>query len=135
MFNNDDIIHAYTRADALADGTLVDVTGTAAEAGFTCPVALTQDAWADAVAWSDGTDAAKGGFTGQSESGRLWDVLWMTRYAIQRQRATGDRLEVLLYRVPATGRELEPRLTRLHALTGPGDHGEQVITICLPHED
>ena len=55
----------------------------------------------------------------------------MTRDAIQRHRPNGHRLEVVLYRVPAT----QPRLARLHVLTGPGDHGEHVLTICLPHED
>jgi hypothetical protein len=135
MFDDHVIIDAYSRADAIGDGILIDVTDTAKEAGFTCAVALTQEAWADCVAWSDATDTAKGGFTGQSESGRLWDVLWMTRFAIQRHRAATDRLEVRLYRVPPTGLDIEARPTRLHALTGPGDDGEQVITICLPHED
>ena len=36
-----DPIHTYTRAEALADGVLVNVTGTAREAGFIVPVALT----------------------------------------------------------------------------------------------
>jgi hypothetical protein len=66
---------------------------------------------------------------------RLSDLLFMTRDAIQRHHTDGYRLEVQLYRVPATGRDIHPRLARLHVLTGPGDHGEQVLTICLPHED
>jgi type I site-specific restriction endonuclease len=37
-------IHSYTRADAFADGYLVDVTDTAREAGFRFPVALTRAA-------------------------------------------------------------------------------------------
>jgi hypothetical protein len=59
----------------------------------------------------------------------------MTRDAIQRHNTSGYRLEVRLYRVPATGPAIHPRLTRLHVLTGPGDDGEHVVTICLPHED
>jgi len=41
MFENADLIHRYTRADALRDGVLIDVTATAKEAGFKYPVALT----------------------------------------------------------------------------------------------
>ena len=41
MFSNDDLIHSYTRAEALADGELIDVSATAREAGIRWPVALT----------------------------------------------------------------------------------------------
>ena len=40
MFEEADLIHSYTRADALRDGFLIDVTATAAEAGICWPVAL-----------------------------------------------------------------------------------------------
>lgn len=43
----------YTRAQAIADGMLVDVSATASEAGFRVPVALTRAAWADCVRWDD----------------------------------------------------------------------------------
>jgi hypothetical protein len=39
-----DLISAYSRSEALADGLLVDVTETAREAGFLYPVALTRAA-------------------------------------------------------------------------------------------
>jgi len=42
----------------------------------------------------------------------------MTRDAIQRHPTDGHRL--VLYRVPATGLDTQPRLARLHVLTGPG---------------
>ena len=45
-------IYRYTRAQAIEDGVLVDVTETAREAGFRCPVAITHAAWEDSVAWS-----------------------------------------------------------------------------------
>ena len=53
MFTAADIISSYTRADALADGQLIDVTQTAKEAGFRLPVALTRPAGADCVAWGE----------------------------------------------------------------------------------
>jgi Family of unknown function (DUF6573) len=46
MFDERDLIHRYTRADALRDGVLIDVTQAAQEAGFRWPVAMTVAAWA-----------------------------------------------------------------------------------------
>jgi hypothetical protein len=40
MFENADLIHTYTRADALRDGVLIDVSATTREAGIRWPVAL-----------------------------------------------------------------------------------------------
>jgi len=37
-----EVIHAYTRADAIADGAIVDVSAAAREAGIRHPVALTR---------------------------------------------------------------------------------------------
>src|SRR5262245_46930249 len=63
-----DVIFAYTRAQAIADGVLVDVTDTANGAGFKIPVALTSRVWAEYVAVPDGVEC-------QDETGRLWDIL------------------------------------------------------------
>ncbi len=48
------LIHAYTRAQAIADGMLIDASKLAKEAGFKYPVALTSAAWADCVAVPEG---------------------------------------------------------------------------------
>jgi hypothetical protein len=45
MFDNDDLIHSYSRARALADGALVDVSAVAREASIRFPVALTRAVW------------------------------------------------------------------------------------------
>ena len=42
MFENAYLIHRYTRADALRDGVLFDVSATAREAGYRNPCTLTQ---------------------------------------------------------------------------------------------
>ena len=42
MFENVDLVHRYTRADALRDGVLIDVSAVAREAGIRYPVALTR---------------------------------------------------------------------------------------------
>jgi len=45
-----DVVFRYTRAQAIEDGVLVDVTPTARECGFRLPVAVTQGVWCDCVA-------------------------------------------------------------------------------------
>ena len=47
-----EVVYAYTRAEAIADGVLVDVTELARAAGFRHPVAMTSAAWSDCVAWT-----------------------------------------------------------------------------------
>ena len=49
LFGN--VIYAYTRAQAIADGELVDVSEMAQEAGFTIPVAVTRPVWAQYIEW------------------------------------------------------------------------------------
>jgi hypothetical protein len=131
------VIHSYTRAQAIEDGVLVDVTETAKEAGLiTIPVALTRAVWEDCVAWNDDDNKRQ---TYQDESGRLWDVLYMLNFAIKCNRAAGKELLYQLRRVPRGGRGHMARLVTLKAHIGahigPGDNGELVITIMLPHED
>ena len=50
-----EVIYAYTRAQAIADGVLIDVSELSRDAGFRHPVAMTSGAWADCVAWSSDT--------------------------------------------------------------------------------
>jgi hypothetical protein len=135
------VIYRYTRAKALADGVLVDVSNAALEAGFKVPVALTRAAWDDCVEWTDEDTRRQ---TPQNESGRLWDVLWMAHCGIaslRRQPETGrsqERFPELFYRlfrVPRGGRAIRPREVTLKIVSGPGDNGEHVLTIMLPHED
>ena len=76
MFEEADLIHRYSRADALRDGVLIDVSATAREAGIRYPVALTCAAWARCV-------AVPAGVIGQDEAGRLWDVLMVLRALIR----------------------------------------------------
>jgi hypothetical protein len=74
MSETPDPIHRYTRAQAIADGVLVDVTETARQAGIRYPVALTRAAWDRCVRVPEGVD-------NQTEAGRLWDVLFLLSVA------------------------------------------------------
>lgn len=124
-------IHTYTRAQALEDGVLVDVTETAREAGFRIPVAMTAAAWADTVEWTEADSKRQ---TGQDQSGRLRDVVWMA-YLAARRGGTESRKAFQLLRVPRGGRGVRPRLTTLHIHIGPDDAGNPVITLLTPNED
>ncbi len=127
-----EVIYAYTRAQAIADGVLIDVSAIAREAGFRWPVALTNAAWQDCVAWSEIDNAAQ---TYQDEAGRLWDVVFMACHAVRTQRTGGHELRFELARVPRDGSATDATVTTLKLLVGPGDHGEPVVTILLPDED
>ncbi|MQY15125.1 hypothetical protein SRB5_53030 [Streptomyces sp. RB5] len=128
------VIDTYTRADALRDGVLIEADpALCREAGLLAPVALTAAAWADCVAWDDADNERKG--TVQDETGRLWDVLYLTRFAVRRAGVHADRVPVELYRVPREGRARSARRTYLAAVAGLGDTGELVITVMLPDED
>lgn len=125
MFEDADLIHRYTRAEALEDGTLVDVTETAKGAGFRIPVALTRTAWSDCVAWTEEDNER---VVYQDESGRLWDLLWMAINAARRN-TEASRLEFKVLRVPMDSRTGQPVSVTLVLDIGPGDQGEAVITI------
>ena len=123
-------IHIYTRAQAIADGLLVDVSLTAREAGFSVPVAVTKGVWVDCIAWDTASNKRQ---TYQDEAGRLWDVLAMAGHAAR--NGDGERVSYQLYRIPRGGRRTRPVLTTLHMTIGPGNEGEPVVTILLPGED
>jgi hypothetical protein len=125
-------ISTYTRAQAIEDGQLIDISETAQEAGFTLPVAMTATVWADCVAWTD-DDNEKQAY--QDESGRLWDVLFMSSQGIRTSKNSSDQLLYQLYRVPRDGHSTEAVLATLKLIIGPGDTPEPVITILLPNED
>lgn len=127
-----EVIHRYTRQQALEDGVLKDAGPTATEAGFRWPVALTAAAWADCVEWSeqDSEDQIH-----QDLSGRLWDVVWMAATAIRLQGGSGEQMHFELYRIPRDGTSMEAQRTKLKLVVGPGDEGEPVVTVMLPLED
>ena len=73
-FDDAPVIHRCTRAEAIRDGMLTDVTETAREAGFKIPVAVTAAVQDQCVRWTD-DDARRKPRVHQDEDSRLWDVL------------------------------------------------------------
>ena len=117
------VIYAYTRAQAVADGVQVDVTKTAQEAGIKFPMFLTRAVF-------DAYVAVPEGVTGQDEAGRLWDVVWMTRFAILRAHGHSDRCPVALY---VRNDNRAARLFKLFAVCGPLDmnNPQPAITVLM----
>ena len=105
----------------------VDVTTTAKEAGIKFPMFLTRAVFDTFV-------AIPSGVTGQDEAGRLWDIVWMTRFAILRSRPSVDRIPIALY---VRNDNRAARLVKLIAQCGPLDidDAQPAITVMLPDED
>jgi hypothetical protein len=138
-------IFSYSRAQAISDGVLVDLTDANDEkgqllcpqAGFKVPVAITRAAWAKTIeaggTWSsEGEGEVLDLKGGQSVAGRLWDLLSMLRMACSRAGET-DRVHFqVLVDVHGDGQH---ELVKLWALCGPGDDARAVLTIMLDDED
>ena len=128
-----DVIYSYTRAQAVADGVQVEVTKTAQEAGIKLPVFLTRTVF-------DAYVAVPPNVSGQDEAGRLWDIIWMTRFAILRlstinsQPSTSRRLPVALY---VRNDNRAAKLIKLVATCGALDidDPQPAITVMMPDED
>jgi hypothetical protein len=125
LFQPKDMIHTYSRSQAITDGVLIDATEIARESGFRVPMALTQAVWARCVTVPPKVEC-------QDEAGRLWDVLWMCRLAVR--GAVGVQVKFGVH-VRNSNRRGMPPLILLKAVCAPGDDGMACITIMLPDED
>jgi len=131
LFSNDEIIYAYTRADAISDGVLVELPDQVVnEAGIKVKVAVTRVVWDDYL-----SPAYLDELPGQCVEGRTWDLLWMFGCAARRSRhASTIQFRVLFATMEKSGSVVTDDVL-LKAVCGPGDEGEPVITIMLPWED
>ena len=122
-----EVIYSYTRKQAVADGVQVDLTKTAQEAGIRFLVFITRTAF-------DAYVTVPPNVSGQDEAGRLWDIVWMLRIAIQRSQPGCDRIPVALY---VRNDNRAAKLVNLIATCGPLDidDPQPAITVMLPGED
>lgn len=112
------VIHTYTRKQAIEDGVLIDVSKLAKEAGIVYPVAMTDTVYQKYVTVPEGAEA-------QDETGRLWDIVYLLRLAIQKSKGE-SQIEYKIY-VKDGSNKLQKVI--LKALFCPGDDAEPVITI------
>jgi hypothetical protein len=122
-----EVIFAYTRSQAVADGQQVEVSKLAAEAGIRFPVFLTRGVYEQFVIVPEGVE-------GQDETGRIYDILTMLRFAIRHSRTGADRLAVALY---VRNDNRHAQLVKLIATCGAldMDDPQPAITVMLPDED
>lgn len=126
LWDGAEIISVYTRAQALEDGVLVDITELAREAGFKFPVAVTQGVWGVLNPTEELMTE------GQDINGRAWDLLTILRHAIRNGSGT-DEVHFAPLFVRKAG--LPPEPVEMWSQCGPGDQGEPVITVMLEGED
>lgn len=122
-----EIISTYTRAQAIEDGILVDVSEIAKAAGFKFPVAITASVFEILTPKTDEFP-----LQAQTFDGRLWNMLSMLRLAIY--KSNGGRIVdfVVLF---LEGKEFARKTHFLRCVCGPGDNMDPVLTIQLPGED
>jgi hypothetical protein len=124
------VIYSYTRTQAIADGTLVDVTETSKEVGFKLPVAITE------ALHNRLTPTKADAAIGQDYDGRLWDVLWLAAFTIKLADRGTDivTFTVVLQEVEVKSGQPQKVDLRLRAVCGPGDKNEPVFTIGFPDD-
>jgi hypothetical protein len=122
-----EVIYSYTRKQAIADGFQVDISSAAKEAGIRFPVFITRTAF-------DAYVTIPPNVSGQDEAGRLWDVVWMLRFAIRKAAQGQNRLPFALY---VRNDNRAAKLVKLVAMCGPldMDDPQPAITVMMPDED
>jgi len=122
-------ISVYTRAQAIEDGTLVDVTEWASAdkgflGGFTLPVAVTRALWCT-------IESIPRRAMCNDVRGRAHDVLWMASLAARAgARRNMSRVGFVVRMHVMAG----IRNIRLVIDIGPGDNAEPVVTIGYPED-
>ena len=127
------VIYAYTRAQAMDDGVLVEVPESASRAaGFKVPMAMTATAWGVTVGF--GTDLAE---LLAKATAVLSAAMLEFRQSEHRARMglgepVGDRLA---FAYDAEREDGGVDVVQLILVIAPGDSGEPVGTVMLPGED
>jgi hypothetical protein len=136
-----EVIDVYTRAQAIEDGVLVDVTETAKEAGIVYPTAVTQALWNGYI---EPPESLKGF---QDVQGRLWDVLTMFSFSARAMKKLNidvaesqkDTAQTLyfktIFQMPSKEGNPKMETVYLKAICGPGDNAEPILTIMLLKEE
>lgn len=125
-YSSEERISFYTRADALSDGILSDVSKIAEEEGFKIPVALTLAAYRSIEPSEEERSR------GDDLRARLHDLFWTMSQALRRKSyVEASRIDFQLN----LSQDGKPVSQALRALLHLGDRGEPVITILLPNED
>lgn len=134
-----EVVHSYTRKDAIEDGNLVDLSESEIGKLFKFPIACTRTVWDTYI------EPAKMP-KGEDVSGRLWDMGWMLSVAARISGGQPVMMFKVIFHLTTDGdwqahEKRSPDLGRSHrevelkAIIGPGDTMDPVITILMPLED
>lgn len=124
-----ELIHVYTRAQAIEDGYLVDFTNLESDTADVCrqhfkyPIACTL------AVFEIMRKAVENRRYCQNYAGILHDMLWMSKIMARKIDESTVLFKVL---INGAGRS---KYHNFKLQVGPGDQGEPVITIMLPNED
>lgn len=127
-FFGDEYTDIYTRADALEDGDLVDVSQMAREAGMPLPTAITRAVFARL------TPSDEEAALGQDFSGRLWDLLNILMYSARRNPNTDTIPFYFLMQEMSEKQRMRQIQVHVIAKLHGGDEGEPVVTIGYPSD-
>jgi len=122
----DELIHKYTRAEAIADGVLVDVSALAPSIcleHYKDPIAATSTVWAVIERAVENPEA------GNDLAGVLHDIFSMSR--LVGRKVAEDRLRFTVV-IRGAGKKTN---FSFDLVRGPGDEGEPVLTLMFPGED
>lgn len=114
MFKKDELVSVYTRAQAIEDGVLIDISENA-KGMFKVPVAITRTAFLRVGKFAE---------MKEGEEKRIKILILMVLLYFVKNRVQKE--DIVNFAV---------KHVSLKSMTHPGDHGEQVITIMLPYED
>ena len=111
------VIYSYTRAQALANCILIDVTEIGEEVGFKPPVAITE------ALQNRLTPTKNEAVFGQDYDSRLWNVLWVAAFTIKLADRGTDTVTftVVQQEVDAKSGQLQNVELRLRAVCGSGN--------------
>jgi hypothetical protein len=122
-FEGAEIIHSYSRAEAIEDGVLIDVSKQAAEVGITLHTAVTPAVWAELIgnpkweAWG-------------TEDQRLKRLLSDACSELEKRAS-----DIAFFCIRMADLGVMVGEIHIRAQRGPGDNLEPVLTVMLGHED
>ncbi len=111
----------YTRAEAISDGQLIDVSQSARQLGICLSVAITASAWAQLIAVPHKKE---------EEIERLFALLGRVQFELDQTPAFDHRLIVSVEAETGEQKQIEIRVT-----VGPDEKGKIVVTVMLGYED
>ena len=122
-----EIISSYSRADAIRDGVLIDITDIAKRFGFKYPVAITSNLYYTYIDPNGNMNSIR-----EVDNTLIGDVLTTLYYSIKNSKENETNIVTVKMTI-----EISPNETseiEFWAHCGPGDDYRPVITIMLPED-